>query len=35
MRFVDERPIDDKASRPPGSRLVEITRIVTVHPDEQ
>jgi DNA-binding transcriptional ArsR family regulator len=34
QRYVDERPIDDKAARPPGSRLVDITRIVTVHPEE-
>lgn len=34
MRYVDERPIDDKSTRPPGSRLVGITRIVTVHPEE-
>jgi DNA-binding transcriptional ArsR family regulator len=35
MRYVDERPIDDKATRPPGSRLVEITRIVVVHPPDE
>lgn len=34
MRYVDERPIDDKSTRPPGSRLVEITRIVVVHPED-
>jgi hypothetical protein len=34
MRYVDERPLDDKSSRPPGSRLVEITRIVVVHPED-
>lgn len=34
MRYVDERPIDDKSTRPPGSRLVGITRIVTVQPEE-
>ncbi|TDU88684.1 ArsR family transcriptional regulator [Kribbella voronezhensis] len=34
QRYVDERPIDDKSTRPPGSRLVDITRIVTVAPDE-
>ena len=34
QRYVDERPIDDKSTRPPGSRLVDITRIVTVHPEE-
>ncbi|MEU4394131.1 helix-turn-helix domain-containing protein [Kribbella sp. NPDC023855] len=35
MRYVDERPIDDKSTRPPGSRLVDITRIVTVSPAEE
>ncbi|NEA31576.1 helix-turn-helix domain-containing protein [Streptomyces sp. SID13031] len=35
QRYVDERPIDDKSTRPPGSRLVDITRIVTVHPEEE
>jgi predicted ArsR family transcriptional regulator len=35
QRYLDERPIDDKASRPPGSRLVDITRIITVHPEDQ
>jgi DNA-binding transcriptional ArsR family regulator len=35
MRYVDERPIDDKSTRPPGSRLVDITRIVTVSPPEE
>lgn len=34
-RYVDERPIDDKSTRPPGSRLVDITRIVTVSPAEE
>ena len=34
QRYVDERPIDDKSTRPAGSRLVDITRIVTVHPVE-
>jgi DNA-binding MarR family transcriptional regulator len=33
QRYVDERPIDDKSTRPPGSRLVDITRIVTVSPE--
>ncbi|SEO72048.1 helix-turn-helix domain-containing protein [Actinacidiphila rubida] len=32
QRYVDERPIDDKATRPPGSRHVQITQIVTVSP---
>jgi len=35
MRYVDERPIDDKSTRPPGSRLVSITRVVTVSPPEE
>lgn len=35
QRYVDERPIDDKAARPPGSRLVDITRIVSVLPEEE
>jgi DNA-binding MarR family transcriptional regulator len=34
MRYIDERPIDDKSTRPPGSRLVDITHIVTVHPED-
>jgi predicted ArsR family transcriptional regulator len=34
MRYVNERPIDDKATRPPGSRLVDITTIVTVQPED-
>ncbi|WP_433166175.1 helix-turn-helix domain-containing protein [Kribbella sp. CA-247076] len=33
-RYVDERPIDDKSTRPPGSRYVSITQIVTVAPEE-
>ncbi|WP_328462331.1 ArsR/SmtB family transcription factor [Streptomyces sp. NBC_00448] len=32
QRYVDERPIDDKSTRPPGSRHVQFTRIVTVSP---
>lgn len=32
-RYVDERPIDDKSTRPPGSRLVDITQIVAVLPE--
>ncbi|MEW2522204.1 ArsR/SmtB family transcription factor [Actinacidiphila alni] len=32
QRYVDERPIDDKAARPPGSRHVHFTQIVTVAP---
>jgi DNA-binding transcriptional ArsR family regulator len=35
MRYVDERPIDDKSTRPPGSRLVEMTRIVVVYPEDE
>ena len=35
QRYVDERPIDDKSTRPPGSRLVDITRIVTVSPPDE
>ncbi|GAA1529793.1 ArsR/SmtB family transcription factor [Kribbella lupini] len=34
QRYVDERPIDDKSTRPPGSRLVDITRIISVLPEE-
>ncbi len=34
MRYVNERPIDDKSTRPPGSRLVDITTIVTVQAEE-
>jgi DNA-binding transcriptional ArsR family regulator len=34
QRYVDERPIDNKAARPPGSRLVDITRIVSILPEE-
>jgi DNA-binding MarR family transcriptional regulator len=34
QRYVDERPIDDKSTRPPGSRLIDITRIVSVLPEE-
>jgi predicted ArsR family transcriptional regulator len=32
-RYVDERPIDDKSTRPPGSRHVSITQIVTITPE--
>jgi DNA-binding MarR family transcriptional regulator len=35
QRYVDERPIDDKSTRPAGSRLVDITRIVSVLPEEE
>lgn len=35
QRYVDERPIDDKSTRPPGSRLVDITRIVSILPEEE
>ncbi|TCO43867.1 helix-turn-helix protein [Kribbella antiqua] len=34
QRYVDERPIDDKSTRPPGSRYVSITQIVTIAPEE-
>jgi hypothetical protein len=34
QRYVDERPIDDKSTRPPGSRYVSVTQIVTVAPEE-
>ncbi|TWD81888.1 ArsR family transcriptional regulator [Kribbella amoyensis] len=34
-RYVDERPIDDKSTRPPGSRRVDIVRIVTVSPADE
>ncbi|GAA0596008.1 helix-turn-helix domain-containing protein [Kribbella sandramycini] len=33
-RYVAERPIDDKTTRPPGSRHISITQIVTVSPEE-
>ncbi len=32
QRYVDERPIDDRSARPPGSRHVHLTHIVTVSP---
>jgi DNA-binding transcriptional ArsR family regulator len=32
QRYVDERPIDDRSTRPPGSRHVHLTHIVTVSP---
>jgi DNA-binding transcriptional ArsR family regulator len=35
MDYVNERPIDDKTTRPPGSRLVEVTSIITVHPQDE
>ncbi|MBP2355183.1 DNA-binding MarR family transcriptional regulator [Kribbella aluminosa] len=35
QRWVDERPIDDKSTRPPGSRHVSFTQIVTITPEEQ
>ncbi|MFI7067910.1 helix-turn-helix domain-containing protein [Kribbella sp. NPDC050124] len=35
QEYVDQRPIDVKSTRPPGSRLVDITRIVTVAPPEE
>lgn len=34
MRYVDERPIDDPSTRPPGSRAVTFTHIVTPLPDD-
>ena len=34
VRYVNERPIDDKSTRPPGSRLVDITNIITVQPED-
>jgi predicted ArsR family transcriptional regulator len=34
-RYVEERPIDDKSTRPPGSRHVSITQIVTIAPAPQ
>jgi len=34
VRYVEERPIDDPSTRPPGSRYVSITQIVTVDPEE-
>jgi len=35
QRYIDARPIDDKSTRPPGSRLVDITRIVSVLPEDR
>lgn len=32
QRYVDERPIDDRSTRPPGSRHVQITQIITASP---
>ncbi|MFF0269159.1 helix-turn-helix domain-containing protein [Kribbella sp. NPDC004536] len=34
QRWVDERPVDDKSTRPPGSRYVSFTQIVTIAPEE-
>jgi hypothetical protein len=34
QRWIDERPIDDKSVRPPGSRHVSFTHIVTISPEE-
>ncbi|MGZ0148496.1 helix-turn-helix domain-containing protein [Kribbella sp. WER1] len=34
QRWVDERPIDDKSTRPAGSRYVSFTQIVTISPEE-
>jgi len=33
QRYIDERPIDDKSTRPAGSRHVAITQIVTITPE--
>jgi len=33
QRYVDDRPIDDKSKRPPGSRHVSITQILTITPE--
>jgi predicted ArsR family transcriptional regulator len=33
QRWVDERPIDDKTTRPAGSRHVSFTQIVTISPE--
>jgi DNA-binding transcriptional ArsR family regulator len=35
LRYVQERPIDDKSTRPAGSRRVDIVQIVTIAPPEQ
>ncbi|WP_410789832.1 ArsR/SmtB family transcription factor [Kribbella sp. C-35] len=35
QRWVDERPIDDKSTRPPGSRHVSFTQIVTISPEPE
>ncbi|HWD82652.1 MAG TPA: helix-turn-helix domain-containing protein [Kribbella sp.] len=34
QRWVDERPIDDKSTRPPGSKYVSFTQIVTIAPEQ-
>ncbi|MFG1912957.1 helix-turn-helix domain-containing protein [Kribbella sp. NPDC048928] len=34
QHWVDERPIDDQSTRPPGSRHVSMTQIVTISPEE-
>ena len=34
-RYVAERPIDDIAARPPGSRPVDMTHIVTLLPEDE
>jgi DNA-binding transcriptional ArsR family regulator len=34
QHWVDERPIDDKSTRPVGSRYVSFTQIVTIAPEE-
>lgn len=33
QHYIDERPIDDKSTRPAGSRHVSITQIVTITPE--
>jgi predicted ArsR family transcriptional regulator len=35
QRWVDERPIDDKSTRPPGSRHISFTQIVTIAPEDE
>ncbi|MFC0627289.1 ArsR/SmtB family transcription factor [Kribbella deserti] len=32
--YIEQRPIDDKTTRPPGSRLVDITHFVSVLPPD-
>ena len=35
QRWVDARPIDDKSTRPPGSRHVSLTQILTISPEQE